>query len=79
MPMVGTKKFAYTEKGKKEAKEYAKKTGKKVRRRLMKQGRVKKGDKMDIDHKKALSKGGSNGHKNLRVVPRRVNRAKDNN
>ncbi len=28
MPMVGTKKFAYTEKGKKEAKEYAKKTGK---------------------------------------------------
>ena len=28
MPMVGMKKFAYTEKGKKEAKEYAKKTGK---------------------------------------------------
>ena len=51
----------------------------KVRRRLMKQGRVKKGDKMDIGHKKALSKGGSNGHKNLRVVPRSVNRAKDNN
>jgi hypothetical protein len=30
MPMVGMKKFAYTEKGKKEAKEYAKKTGKKM-------------------------------------------------
>ncbi len=28
--MVGKKKFAYTEKGKKEAKEYAKKAGKKV-------------------------------------------------
>ena len=28
MPMVGMKKFAYTEKGKKEAKEYSKKTGK---------------------------------------------------
>ena len=28
MPMVGIKKFAYTAKGKKEAKEYAKKTGK---------------------------------------------------
>jgi hypothetical protein len=30
MPMVGKMKFAYNEKGKKEAKEYAKKTGKKV-------------------------------------------------
>ena len=29
--MVGMKKFAYTEKGKKEAKEYAKKTGKKTK------------------------------------------------
>jgi hypothetical protein len=27
MPMVGDKKFAYTAKGKKEAKEYGKKTG----------------------------------------------------
>ncbi len=30
MPKVGKKKFAYTEKGKKQAKAYAKKTGKKV-------------------------------------------------
>jgi hypothetical protein len=30
MPMVGKKKFAYTEAGKKEAKAYAKKSGKKV-------------------------------------------------
>ena len=30
MPMVGKMKFAYTSKGKKEAKEYAKKAGKKV-------------------------------------------------
>ena len=29
MPMVGKKKFAYTKKGKKAAKAYAKKTGKK--------------------------------------------------
>ena len=34
--MVGMKKFAYTEKGKKEAKEYAKKTGKKVAAKPMK-------------------------------------------
>lgn len=51
----------------------------KVRRELTRQGRVKKGDGMDIDHKRALSKGGSNGNKNLRVVPKSVNRAKDNN
>ena len=32
MPKVGTKKFAYTEKGKKAAKKYAKKTGKKLKK-----------------------------------------------
>ena len=32
MPKVGSKKFAYTEKGKKAAKVYAKKTGKKVKK-----------------------------------------------
>lgn len=31
MPRVGKKKFAYTKKGKKKAKAYAKKKGKKVR------------------------------------------------
>jgi hypothetical protein len=36
MPMVGTKKFAYTEKGKKEAKAYAKKSGKKMAVKPMK-------------------------------------------
>ena len=30
MPMVGKMKFAYTDKGKKEAKSYAKKSGKKA-------------------------------------------------
>ena len=32
MPKVGTKKFAYTDKGKKAAKAYAKKTGKKLKK-----------------------------------------------
>jgi hypothetical protein len=36
MPMVGKIKFAYTEKGKKEAKEYAKKSGKKMAAKPMK-------------------------------------------
>ena len=38
MPMVGMKKFAYTEKGKKEAKAYAKKSGKKVVAKPAKKG-----------------------------------------
>jgi len=33
MPKVGKKKFAYTTKGKKKAKAYAKKTGKKIKKK----------------------------------------------
>jgi 5-methylcytosine-specific restriction endonuclease McrA len=44
-----------------------------ARRQLMKQGKVKKGDGMHVDHIKPLSKGGSNGKKNLRVVPAKTN------
>ncbi len=37
---------------------------------------LKVGDKREVDHKKPLSKGGSNGKKNLRVVSRTTNRKK---
>jgi hypothetical protein len=50
-----------------------------ARRKLEKMGRVRKGDGRDVDHKRALSKGGTNGLRNLRVVSRYVNRRKDNN
>jgi len=50
-----------------------------ARRKLEKMGRVRKGDGKDVDHKRALSKGGTNGLRNLRVVSRYVNRRKDNN
>jgi len=43
MPMVGMKKFAYTEKGKKEAKEYAKKSGKKMAAKPAKKASAKRG------------------------------------
>lgn len=42
-------------------------------RRIMK---LKKGDKREVDHKKPLSKGGTNSRKNLRVVSKRTNRRK---
>jgi hypothetical protein len=42
---------------------------------MIKAGRVKKGDGMDVDHKKPLSKGGSTGASNLRVKPKSANRS----
>jgi 5-methylcytosine-specific restriction endonuclease McrA len=41
-----------------------------------KDGAVKKGDGKEIDHKKPLSKGGSNSKSNRRVVSRKANRKK---
>ena len=45
----------------------------KARRMLMREGLVKKGDGKHVDHKKPLSKGGSNKRSNLRVKDGRKN------
>ena len=37
---------------------------------------LKPGDKREVDHIKPLSKGGSNGKKNIRAVSRTTNRRK---
>lgn len=47
----------------------------KARAEAMKDGRVKKGDGKDVDHKKPLSKGGSNHKSNTRVVSKSTNRS----
>lgn len=47
----------------------------KARRMLEKEGVVHKGDNLDVDHKKPLSKGGSTNRKNLRAVPASKNRS----
>ena len=48
-----------------------------ARSQMVKEGRVKKGDRSrEVDHKKSMKKGGGNGRKNLRVVSRRTNRKK---
>jgi len=39
---------------------------------------LKNGDGKEVDHKKALSKGGANSKKNLRVVSKKANRKKYN-
>jgi 5-methylcytosine-specific restriction endonuclease McrA len=49
-----------------------------ARRRMAKAGLVKKGDGKHVDHIKPLSKGGTNGRKNLRVVSARTNLRKGN-
>lgn len=57
----------------KQRKERAKRTS--ARERLMKKGVVKKGDGKDIDHKRPLRNGGSNGINNLRIRKKSENRS----
>jgi hypothetical protein len=47
----------------------------KARRMLEKEGKVHKGDGMDVDHVKPLSKGGTSARSNLRVKPKSANRS----
>jgi hypothetical protein len=47
----------------------------KARAMLEKEGRVRKGDGKDVDHKKPQREGGSNKRSNLRVLPASKNRA----
>jgi hypothetical protein len=46
----------------------------KARRKLMAEGKVKKGDGKDVAHKKALSAGGTNARSNLSVQSQAKNR-----
>ena len=46
-----------------------------ARRRAEREGKVRKGDGRDIDHKKPLRSGGSNGSSNTRVRSKSANRA----
>ena len=48
----------------------------KARLALIREGRVKRGDKKDVDHKRPLKNGGSNGRSNLQVLSQSANRAK---
>lgn len=48
-----------------------------ARAKMAKAGKVKKGDGMDVDHTKAISKGGGNATSNLRVKPKSKNRSFD--
>ena len=50
----------------------------KARRAAASEGKVTKGDGKEVDHKKPLSKGGSNSKANTRVVSRTENRKKYN-
>lgn len=46
----------------------------KARRAMEAAGKVRKGDGMDVDHKKPIRSGGSNAPSNLRVIPKGRNR-----
>ena len=49
-----------------------------ARATLIKEGKVKKGDGMEVDHKNPLSKGGTNCRRNWKVVTKEENRKKGN-
>lgn len=67
---------------KKEYQNYHSKPEQRKNRSLRNQARrkmgLKVGDPREVDHKKPLSKGGSNSKSNLRVVSRKTNRTKGN-
>ena len=67
---------------KKEYREYHAKPQQKKNRAKRNKARklmgLKVGDSREVDHKKPLSKGGSNSKTNLRVVSRKTNRKKGN-
>ena len=46
-----------------------------ARNKLLKEGKVHKGDGKDVDHIKPLSKGGTNKSSNVRVVTAHANRS----
>lgn len=46
-----------------------------ARREMEREGKVSKGDGKEVDHKKPLSKGGSNSRSNLRVTSKSANRS----
>lgn len=48
---------------------------KRARHALVKEGLVSEGDGNDVQHKKSLSKGGSNARSNLEVMPSGANRS----
>jgi hypothetical protein len=45
-----------------------------ARKELERDGRVHKGDGMDVDHKRPIRSGGTNAPANLRVTPKGKNR-----
>lgn len=46
-----------------------------ARRRMEQEGKVRKGDGKDVDHKTPMAKGGGNGRDNLRVTSKNDNRS----
>lgn len=46
----------------------------KARRAMEAAGKVRKGDGMDVDHKRPIRAGGGNAPSNLRVIPKGRNR-----
>ena len=76
MPKSSPAKLAYNTKYESSPKEVKMREERNRARAIeMRAGKVKKGDNKEVDHIKMLDAGGKNVKKNLRVVPRSVNRS----
>lgn len=51
----------------------------KARRQALREGKVHRGDNLEVDHIRGLASGGSNTKKNTRVVSRKFNRSRKQN
>lgn len=76
MPKSSPRKLAYMAEYQKKPENVDKRVARnKARREAIEDGAVKKGDGKEIDHKKMLDQGGSNGKDNRRVLSAAENRA----
>ena len=78
MPYMTNGKRDYSKQAKYDSKPSVKKdraARNKARREMEREGKVRKGDGKEVDHKRPLSKGGSKSRSNLRVRSASANRS----
>lgn len=51
----------------------------KARRQALREGKVHRGDNLEVDHVRGLASGGNNSNGNIRVVSRKFNRSRKQN
>lgn len=77
MPIINKKTGKRDYVAEREAEKPARKTARNNRNKARRKMGLKNGDPREVDHKKELSKGGSNSKSNLKVTTRKANANKE--